>query len=156
MPSLVLLMWLTLCAEQDVRQREIANGLTLGAAAAALIYLFVTGHTWMGADASEGGWALAICMVLTLPGYIMGRFGAADVKLLAALALASDRNYLLGTVIGAGVIMLVWLFSGRWAWTHMSQKLRKRLQYFDPASSRKQPFAPFLLLGFLLSLAWIH
>ena len=49
MQSLVLLLWLALCAEQDVRERQIANTLTLGAAAFALGYLLFTGHTWIGA-----------------------------------------------------------------------------------------------------------
>ena len=45
MQSIVLLMWLALCAEQDLRERQIANTLTLGAATCALGYLFITGHT---------------------------------------------------------------------------------------------------------------
>ena len=36
MQSFVLLIWLTLCAAQDARQRHIANGLTLGAGALGL------------------------------------------------------------------------------------------------------------------------
>ena len=69
MQSIVLLMWLALCSEQDVRQRQISNLLTLGVAACALAWLFATGHSWIGADASDAGWALAIVMLLTLPGY---------------------------------------------------------------------------------------
>lgn len=92
MQSIVLLMWLALCTEQDIRERQIANMLTLGVAACALVWLFVTGHSWIGADASEAGWALAIVMLLTLPGYMLGRFGADDVKLMGALALATSLN----------------------------------------------------------------
>ena len=33
------------------------------------VWLFATGHSWIGADASDAGWALAIVMLLTLPGY---------------------------------------------------------------------------------------
>jgi len=36
MQSFVLLIWLTLCAVQDARQRHIAYGLTLGAGALGL------------------------------------------------------------------------------------------------------------------------
>lgn len=56
MQSIVLLMWLALCSEQDVRQRQISNLLTVGVATCALVWLFATGHTWIGADASDAGW----------------------------------------------------------------------------------------------------
>ncbi|CAI8916879.1 MULTISPECIES: A24 family peptidase [Pseudomonas] len=156
MQSIVLLLWLALCSEQDLRERQIANTLTLGAAACALAYLFVTGHTWIGADASEGGWALAIVMLLTLPGYMLGRLGAGDVKLLGALALATDRMHLLGTFIGAGVAVVAWLLGRRWLWSLLSQKVKNRLKQLNEESSKKQPFAPFLLVGFLLAAVWIH
>lgn len=42
MQSFILLVWLTLCAAQDVRARQIANGLTLGAGVLALTYLWWT------------------------------------------------------------------------------------------------------------------
>ncbi|PSS57454.1 prepilin peptidase [Pseudomonas sp. BBP2017] len=156
MQSIVLLLWLALCAEQDMRERQIANTLTLGAAACALAYLFMTGHTWIGADASEGGWALAIVMLLTLPGYMLGRFGAGDVKLLAALALATDRMYVLGTFIGAGIAVLIWLSSRRWLWSLLSQKVKNRIKQLTEESANKQPFAPFILAGFVLASVWIH
>lgn len=156
MQSMVLLLWLALCAEQDIRERQIANTLTLGAATCALVYLFTTGHTWIGADASEGGWALAIVMLLTLPGYMLGRFGAGDVKLLGALALATDRMYVLGTFIGAGIAVLIWLSCRRRLWALLSQKVRNRLKQLTDESSNKQPFAPFILAGFLLAAVWIH
>jgi len=103
MQSIVLLLWLALCAEQDVRERQIANTLTLGAAGLALVWLFATGHTWIGAQPADAALALALVMLLTLPGYILGRLGAGDVKLLGALALATDQWYLLGTFIGASI-----------------------------------------------------
>ncbi|MDE1165757.1 MAG: prepilin peptidase [Pseudomonas sp.] len=156
MPSLVLLIWFALCAEQDIRQRQIANVLTLGGAAFALFYLFYSGHTWLGASVEEGGEALAIAMLLTLPGYMTGRLGAADVKLLGALALATDRMHLLGTIVGAGVFCLLWLLARNRLWKLLSQPLRKRLATLAPDASEKPPFAPFLLVGFLTALAWIH
>jgi prepilin peptidase CpaA len=156
MQSLVLLLWLALCAEQDVRERQIANTLTLGAAAFALAYLFFTGHTWIGAEPADAALALALVMLLTLPGYILGQLGAGDVKLLAALALATDQWYLLGTFIGAGVALLAWLLGRRWLWSLLNQKLKKRFRELQEQMSKKQPFAPFLLAGFLLAILWIH
>ena len=92
--TLVIVLWLGVCAVQDIRQRQIANTLTLGVGLLALIYLLWAGSTWLGAPRSEGGLALALALVLTLPGYALGRFGAGDVKLLAALGLASNIEYL--------------------------------------------------------------
>lgn len=156
MHSIVLLMWLALCSEQDVRERQISNALTLGVAAAALVWLFATGHSWIGADASDAGWALAIVMLLTLPGYMLGRFGAADVKLMGALALATSPQYVLGTFIGAGITVVAWLLSRRRLWTLLNPKLKKRLQIIAETLGDKQPFAPYVLAGFLLTSVWIQ
>lgn len=156
MHSIVLLMWLALCTEQDVRERQISNTLTLGVAACALAWLFATGHSWIGADASDAGWALAIVMLLTLPGYMLGRFGAGDVKLLGALALATSHQYVLGTFIGAGVTVLVWMLGRRRLWTLANPKVKKRLQRLAEQVGDKQPFAPYVLAGFLLTAVWIQ
>ncbi|MGC7839318.1 A24 family peptidase [Pseudomonas wayambapalatensis] len=156
MQSIVLLMWLALCTEQDVRERQISNTLTLGVAACALVWLFATGHSWIGADASDAGWALAIVMLLTLPGYMLGRFGAGDVKLLGALALATSHQYVLGTFIGAGVTVLVWMLGRRRLWTLANPKVKKRLQRLAEQVGDKQPFAPYVLAGFLLTAVWIQ
>jgi len=66
MQSLVLLIWLGLCAAQDARQRRIANLLTLGVGALALVYLLYCGTTWMGAAAEQGGWACLVALAFTL------------------------------------------------------------------------------------------
>ncbi|MGE8097501.1 prepilin peptidase [Pseudomonas fluorescens] len=156
MQSFVLLIWLALCAAQDVQQRHIANSLTLGAGLLALIYLLWTGTTWLGAPDVQGGWALLLALLFTLPGYGVGRLGAGDVKLMATIGLATDNLHLLGSFIGAGMSGLVWLLIASKVWPHMSQGLRTRLQYLAPELSRKPPFAPFVLIGMLLTLACIR
>lgn len=137
--SIALLAWLALCSGQDVRERQISNVLTLGAAACALAWLFATGRTLLGAQASDAGAALAIVLLLTLPGYVLGRFGAGDVKLLGALALATSQGHVLGTFIGAGAALLVWAVG------------RRLLRRSAAPQQDKQPFAPCVLLGFLLT-----
>lgn len=156
MQSFVLLIWLTLCAAQDVRERHIANGLTLGAGVLALGYLWWAGATWLGADAVQGGWAFLLALVFTVPAYAMRRLGAGDVKLMTALGLATDGMHVLGTFIGAGFASVLWLLLAPKLWLHMSQGLRDRLRYLGPGTSNKQPFAPFVLVGFLLALVWIQ
>lgn len=154
--GLVIVLWLVVCAVQDMRQRQIANGLTLGGGLLALVFLLWTGSTWMGAPAADGGWSFALALLLTLPGYAMGRFGAGDVKLLSSLALASNADYLLGTLIGAGIALGAWALLAPRVGSLMSQRLRAHL--CSPAShaSTKQPFAPFVLTGFAACWYWIH
>ena len=154
--GLVVCLWLLLCALQDIRQRLIANRLTLGAALLALAYLLWSGTTWLGASGEQGLWALALTLLLTVPGYALGRFGAGDVKLLAALALLSDSEHVLGALIGAGVANALWLLAAPKLWPLMRQGLRRRLGYLELDVSKKLPYAPFLLVGFTLTLFWIH
>ncbi|MCU1775168.1 prepilin peptidase [Pseudomonas sp. 13B_3.2_Bac1] len=156
MLSFTLLVWLAMCAAFDARQRRIPNVLTLGAGALALGYLLWTGNTWLGADAEQGGWAFLIALVLTLPGYFMGRMGAGDVKLMTVLGLATDGLFILGAFIGAGLASLIWLLIAPRLWLHMSQRVREHLRYLEPEKSKKLPFAPFVLIGVLLSIHWIH
>lgn len=156
MQSIVLLIWLTLCAEQDARQQHIANALTLGVGALAMAYLLSTGTTWLGAEAVQGGWAAVLALALTLPGYRWRRLGAGDVKLMTALGLATDGQLLLGTFIGAALASVLWLLFAPKLWLHMSQGLRRRLRYMAPSKSKKLPFAPFVLAGAALTLVWIH
>ncbi|AZP69734.1 prepilin peptidase [Pseudomonas poae] len=146
--GLVIVFWLALCALQDMRQRQIANVLTLGGGLLALIYLLWVGVTWIGAPASDGGWAFALALLLGLPGYALGRFGAGDVKLLAALGLATHTEYLLWSLIGSAVAMCVWIV--------MRQGLSARVAHQPDQASIKQPFAPYLLTGFIASWLWIH
>ncbi|SMQ27030.1 prepilin peptidase CpaA [Pseudomonas helmanticensis] len=156
MHSFVLLIWLTLCAAQDARQRHIGNLLTLGVGGLAAVYLLLTGQTWLGADAVQGGWAFLLALLLTLPGYLLNRFGAGDVKLMTAFAFATDGTHLLGTFIGAAIASVFWLLLAPNLWLHMSQRLRERLRYMAPEKSNKLPFAPFVLVGAILTLLWIH
>lgn len=156
MHSFILLLWLVLCAAQDARQRRIANVLTLGAAALALVYLLMTGSTWLGAEAGQGGWAVLIALALTLPGFFMGRMGAGDVKLMTALGLATDGLFILEVFIGAGIVSVIWLLLAPRLWLYMSQRVRDRLKNLRPDTSKKLPFAPFLLVGAIPVLYWIR
>ncbi|WP_095192023.1 prepilin peptidase [Pseudomonas sp. Irchel 3A7] len=154
MQSVVLLIWLTLCAAQDARERHIANGLTLGVGALALAWLLWSGTTWLGATAEQGGWAALLALAFTLPGYALGRLGAGDVKLMTALGLATDGRHVLGVFIGAGLASVCWLLLAPSVWRLIGQWLRERLRYLAPGLSKKQPFAPFLLVGLLLTFVW--
>ena len=150
----VVFPWFIACSIQDLLQRQISNVLTFGAAALALLYLLGSGHTWLGASAAEGGWALLIALVLTLPGYALNKLGAGDVKLLIALALATDRLTILGTLIGAGVCTALWWLFASKILPLVNQQLRIYSFEENGPVSKKLPFAPFLLGGFTLTM-WL-
>ncbi|KPB54906.1 hypothetical protein ALP73_00633 [Pseudomonas coronafaciens pv. garcae] len=156
MKLFLLLAWFVICAEQDARRKEISNRLTIGGAVLAAAYLSFTGVAWLGAPASEAGLALVLALALTLPGYMMGRLGAGDVKLMTAMALASDSAYLLCTFVGAGVALLLWFLIGKHLWPHMPQRVTQRYACLNPRTSDKLPFSPFLLIGLLLSAGLLH
>ena len=156
MNVMTLLLWFAVCAVQDARHRQLSNWLTLGPLVLALTYLLINGKTWIGAEADEGGWALVLCLALTMPGYLLGKLGAADVKLLAALALATDRLILLGTLIGAGLAILLWMLAGRKFFNEALQRLIRTSTQTNADKSKKHPFAPYLFSGFILSLLCFH
>lgn len=152
----VVFVWFAACSIQDLLQRHISNVLTFGAAALALLYLLWTGHTWLGASAAEGGWALLVALVLTLPGYALNKLGAGDVKLLMALALATDRPTILGTIIGAGLCTAVWWLFASKILPSMNQRVKTPSLANHVPVSKKLPFAPFLLGGFTLTMALLR
>lgn len=156
MNLLFLLVWFAVCADQDARCKKVSNTLTFGCALLALIWLLVTGNSWLGAPMAQVGWAVAVALLLTLPGYALGRLGGGDVKLLVALALASDLTLVLGTFIGAGVSSLVWLLARQKVWPLLAQGVRNRYPNLAPIASNKQPFVPFLFIGFLMMALWLH
>lgn len=151
-----LLLWFAACADQDARCRRVSNVSTLGAGLIALSYLLINGSSWLGAPMAQAWWALLTTLALTLPGYAVRRLGAGDVKLLVTLALASDPLHMLGTFVGAGVASAGWLLVRQKVWPHAGQWFRRRYPALAPEASSKQPFVPFLFLGFLAAVAWVH
>lgn len=152
----LLMLWFAACADQDARCKRVSNLLTLGGGLFALSYLLINGTGWLGATMPDTAGALLLTLLLTLPGYALRRLGAGDVKLLMALALASNLVYVLGTLIGAGLAIVLWLVMRQIVWSHTSQWLKRRYSYLAPNASTKPPFVPFLLTGFLLAVLFIH
>jgi prepilin peptidase CpaA len=156
MNLIFLLLWFAVCADQDARGRKVSNALTFGGTLFFLIYLLMNGNSWLGAPAADAWWALLLTLFMTLPGYALNRLGAGDVKLLMALALASDYWHILGTFIGAGVASVIWLMLRQKLWRHVSQRVRNRYLNLAPHASNKQPFVPFLFVGFVVTALSIH
>ncbi|WP_193075044.1 prepilin peptidase [Pseudomonas sp. FME51] len=151
-----LLAWGMCCALLDARQRRISNVLTLGCGAVATAFLIWTGHSFTGVTPGPVMLGLLLALLLSLPGYIGGRMGAGDVKLLAALALASSPLHVLGTVAGAAVAMLTWALAGPFIWRRLPPSSRYHLAMMDPANRNRLPYAPFFFCGLLASILWLH
>jgi prepilin peptidase CpaA len=156
MNLLFLLLWFAVCADQDARARRVSNELSLGAGLVALLYLLINGSSWLGAPTEQAWWALCLTLAMTLPGYALNKLGGGDVKLLLTLALASDSLHILGTFIGAGVTSVIWLMTRQKIAPYVGQRLTHRYPELFPHASDKQPFVPFLFLGFLITVACIH
>lgn len=151
-----LLVWGLCCAIQDARQRRISNILTLGCGAVAIAFLIWTGHSFTGVTPGTTMLGLLLALLLSLPGYIGGRMGAGDVKLLAALAVASSPLHILGTVAGAAVAMLAWALGGPLIWQRLPHSSQHHLAKMDPANRDRLPYAPFFFCGLLASILWLH
>ena len=149
MDYILLLGWLATCAVQDAHQRKIANTLTFGMLAVALLYLAIVGNSLLGAAPGDALAAMAIACLLSLPGYLARRMGAGDVKMLIALGAATDMQHVLFSVIGAALAQCLWL-----AVKHLFNALTRHADS-RPVSTNKHPvYAPFLCVGFALTAAW--
>lgn len=152
----LLALWALSCAVQDARSRRISNALSLGMLAVAGASLWLYGTSLTAAPIADAATGFVLGAALALPGYVLGRMGAADVKLLASLGLASSSMHVLLTVAFAALAMVLWSLGGRSLWPHLGSWLRHQLRQMNPADHQVQPYAPFFLFGLLLSLGLAH
>lgn len=152
LPVLLLLSWAALCALQDAASKRIDNRLMALGALGALLSLLLWQRSLTGAAPLAVLLACALALLLSLPGYLRSRFGAADLKLLLVLALASDSLFLLYSVAGATLAMLLWLALAARLWPHLPAALQQRLRMLQPPA-KVLPYAPFLFAGMLLATA---
>ncbi len=108
---LALCAWASCAAWFDWRTRKLPNVLTLGGLLLAAIWLVWQGTSLSGGQPSSAWSALGVAALLTLPGYMFGKLGAGDVKLLMAMGLFTHMQALLSTfAVGA----LLGLMLGFW------------------------------------------
>ena len=150
--SASLLIWALLCAIQDSQHKRISNWLTLAPAVLATGWLLWHGHSLTGNTPAVVLLGLALALALSLPGYMGGRMGAGDVKLLAALALASGPLQVLGSIAGAAIGMLAWTLGGPPLWQRLPAHIRHPLRLLDPNQKTGLPYAPFFFCGLLATI----
>lgn len=145
---IILLTWGLICAIQDIRSKRISNLFTIGMFLVAVLYILITGQTLIGARIENTLFALVLAIALSLPGYIAGKMGAGDVKMLCALALATHSDYVLISVIGAALALVIWS-TCQPLWSKLPQVVHKAFPFMDPTTGSPLPYAPFLFLGML-------
>lgn len=150
--SITLLLWGALCAYQDMQRKKISNTLTLGFFIFSLLYILVTETTFLSFNTSQAIAALAIAALLTLPGYVLGKLGAADVKMLCAIALATHSNYLIICFIGAAISIALWS-AAKPIYPKFPRAFTHAFPLMDPTRKQALPYAPFVFIGMLLATA---
>ncbi|MFD2017339.1 prepilin peptidase [Vibrio olivae] len=99
-----LLTLLFLSSYFDIRDQIVPNRLSLSILGLGCIYLL-----FLSPD--ENIFSLSsifITLLLTLPGYFLGQFGAADVKILLAIALITPYENMLVIIILSMIIFIVY------------------------------------------------
>lgn len=145
-----LLTWGLICAIQDMRRKKINNLLTFGLLFMALSYILITGQTLTQSSTGQAMFALFLAIALSLPGYITGNMGAADVKMLSAIAIATNSHYVLICFIGAAVSIAIWTLS-KPLWPKLPSGVHKAVPLMNPTTGKALPYAPFLFIGMLMA-----
>ncbi|QEY75715.1 prepilin peptidase [Pseudomonas denitrificans (nom. rej.)] len=153
--KLCLLGWFAVCASQDLTRLRVSNWLTLGGALAALLFLLVTGHTLTGYAPLAAGVAALLAALLSVPGYWLGKLGAADVKILIALGLASDPLTVLYTLALACLFCVVLMFASKLLIDSdkVPANCKSQLTKLQPSRFKSFPFIFALFAGLLTALS---
>ncbi|ALZ11854.1 type 4b pilus Flp prepilin peptidase [Pseudomonas aeruginosa] len=154
MEQLALALWASVCGYQDIKRLRVSNWLILGGFLISFVYLYVKESSLTGATVNMAMTALFIGVCLSLPGYLLGRLGAADVKYLAALGLASDPLTVLyslafGCLLCIALFILVKLFKRSVEKSAMNEEVRLRRA---PSKKKSFPFIFAMSAGLLAHL----
>ena len=152
--SIVLIIWAALCGAEDVWRLRVSNFLTLGMLAFAIMFLLLTGHTLTGASALQAALGLIVAMLLTLPGYALGKLGAADAKMLMACGLAAGfadvlEIFVIASLLAAA-LMLLTRYLDRYPW-FIRLTSSGPLFRLAPRAGKSFPFAACMAVGVLFS-----
>lgn len=100
-----LLIWATAVAVTDWRVRKVPNLLLLAALLPAGVVLVWRGEGLLGAAPVASLTGLLYGFALALPGYLLSRFGAGDVKLSAVLGLLLGQPAILTSLLLAALLL---------------------------------------------------
>lgn len=154
----ITVVWAMGCGGYDLVLRRIPNVLTLGAHGGALIMLVVNGQGLFAASVASCLIAWFLALALTLPAHAFNRLGAGDVKMLAAIGLASGLETMLIAYVIAGLLMggvaVIKLMAYRWASWFAPQLMRSGINapVIAEPNGRFLPFGAALAVGFIAAL----
>lgn len=156
--KLLLLGGFALGAYQDLTRLRVSNLLTLGGALLAALYLLVCGHTLTGHPPQAALAATILAVLLSVPGYLLGKLGAADVKALVALALASNPQLLLYVLALGSLFSLILMLASKLliGSNRLPLNCQTKLARLLPSRSKAFPFIFSLFAGLLAYLALFH
>ena len=148
--------WALLAAAWDLRRRRLPNALTLGGVALGALWVALAGQGFGGAAPALCWTGLAAGLLALLPAYALGKMGAGDVKLFAAMGMLGGLWVLGPTLILASLLaglQALWLLLGRHEWVPQPP-----LWLGGGAVGREIPFGVGLGLAFTLTLwaGWSH
>ena len=146
----------------DLKTRRVPNWLTFGIAAVGLTMAATHLDGVSPADAIEG---LALGLMLMLPGHVIGRTGAGDVKLLAAVGTllgpgAIAMAFLYSAIAGGALAVLVSIARGRLRQTIESTATLMRTgganaaDIEKPTTNNRFAYAPAIAAGALIAAIW--
>lgn len=133
--AVALWVWALWIAWSDWRRRRVPNVALIVVLVPETLALVFQGQGLLGAGTWSSLGGMALGFALTLPGYLMHRLGAGDVKFAAVLGL------LLGTVRGFEMVLLASVLMGLGAAALL-------LMWKFPKQTRF-PAAPLLSLAFV-------
>ncbi len=137
-----LAIWAVAVAVFDWRQRRVPNLALLAVLAPAIVVLVWRGRGLLGMPPAESLYGLLIGFGLTLPGYLLRKLGAGDVKFAAVLGLIQGGSAVLLTLLMSGLLLgAMSLLVVSWFGLRAARDLR-------------MPAAVALSGGFLLALGW--
>ncbi|MFV3367922.1 prepilin peptidase [Pseudomonas sp. NY15435] len=156
--KLCLLGWCAVCAYQDLMRLRVSNWLTLGGALLALLFLLFKGHTLTGYVPLAAALAALLAALLTVPGYWLGKLGAADVKLLVAIGLASDPLTVLYTLALACLFCVALMFASKLLIDSdkVPANCKSKLARLQPSKFKSFPFIFTLFAGLLTTLSLLN
>jgi len=109
-----LLIWATAVAVTDWRVRKVPNLLLLAALLPAGVVMVWRGEGLLDTAPVASLIGLLFGLLLSLPGYLLSRFGAGDVKLSAVLGFLLGQTAILSSLLLAALLLGVMALVSRW------------------------------------------
>lgn len=142
-PEVIVIVWSLTVGAGDLYARRIPNVLTLGACLVAILWLFITGHSMLGASWQSVIFASLASQLFSLPAYATHLLGAGDVKLFLAIALIGGKDFTLLSFVIAAVIALI---------SSLAQIFMAQLGKRPVKAGRWFPFGAALSIGMLCAI----